>query len=39
MTHFTKKDTLKRGELDDQANLTFLPEHRVDKYDAKPYKR
>jgi hypothetical protein len=27
-----KKDTLKRGELDDQANMTFPQEHGVDKY-------
>ncbi len=33
------KDTLKRGELDDEANLTFLQEHRVDKYGGEPHKR
>jgi hypothetical protein len=27
-----EKDTLKRGELDDQANPTFPQEHGVDKY-------
>ncbi len=27
-----KKDTLKRGELDDEASPTFPQEHRVDKY-------
>ncbi len=27
-----EKDTLKRGELDDQANPTFPQEHWVDKY-------
>ncbi len=27
-----KRDTLKRGELDDKASPTFLQEHRVDKY-------
>jgi hypothetical protein len=32
MPHFAKKDTLKRGELDDQANPTFPQEHKVDKY-------
>jgi hypothetical protein len=34
-----EKDTLKRGELDDEANPTFLQEHKVDKYGRKPYKR
>jgi len=33
------KDTLKRGELDDEANLTFPQEHRVDKYGGEPHKR
>jgi hypothetical protein len=32
MPHFAEKDTLKRGELDDQVNPTFPQEHRVDKY-------
>jgi hypothetical protein len=27
-----QKRTLKRGELDDQANPTFPQEHKVDKY-------
>jgi hypothetical protein len=35
----SEKDTLKRGELDDQANPTFPQEHRVDKYEREPYKR
>jgi hypothetical protein len=39
MSHFAAKDTLKRGELDDQTNPTFPQEHRVDKYGVKPYKR
>jgi hypothetical protein len=34
-----KKDTLKRRELDDQANPTFPQEHMVDKYGEEPYKR
>jgi hypothetical protein len=34
-----KKDTLKRGRLDDQANPTFPQEHIVDKYGGEPYKR
>jgi len=34
-----KKDTLKRGELDDQANPTFPQEHGVNKYRGEPYKR
>jgi hypothetical protein len=32
MPHFAENDTLKRGELDDQANPTFPQEHGVDKY-------
>jgi hypothetical protein len=32
MPHFAEKDTLKRGELDDQANPTFPQEQGVDKY-------
>jgi len=32
MPHFVKKDTLKSGELDDEANSTVLQEHEVDKY-------
>ncbi len=39
MPHFAKKDTLKKGELDDQANPTFPQEHKVDKYGGKPYKQ
>jgi hypothetical protein len=39
MPHFAEKDTLKRGELDDEANLTFPQKHRVDKYGGEPYKR
>ncbi len=39
MPHFAKKDILKRGELDDQANPTFPQEHGVDKYRGKSYKR
>jgi hypothetical protein len=31
-TQKSERDTLKRGELDDQANLTFPQEHGVDKY-------
>jgi hypothetical protein len=27
-----KKNTLKRGELDDEASTTFPQEHEVDKY-------
>ncbi len=34
-----KRDTLKRGELDDEANSTFAQEHKVDKYGGEPYKR
>jgi hypothetical protein len=34
-----EKDTLKRGELDDEASLTFPQEHKVDKYGGEPYKR
>jgi hypothetical protein len=34
-----ERDTLKRGELDDEANPTFLQEHKVDKYGGEPYKR
>jgi hypothetical protein len=33
-----ERDTLKRGELDDEASPTFLQEHRVDKYGGEPYK-
>jgi hypothetical protein len=39
MPHFVEKDTLKRGELDDQSNPTFSQEHEVDKYKGKSYKR
>jgi hypothetical protein len=39
MPHFAEMDTLKRGELDDQANPTFPQEHGVDKYRGKSYKR
>jgi len=39
MPHFVEKDTLKRGELDDEANLTFPQEHMVDKYGGEAYKR
>ncbi len=28
----SEKDTLKRGELDDEASSTFPQEHEVDKY-------
>jgi hypothetical protein len=38
LAHFAEKDTLKRGELDDQANPTFPQEHGVDKYGREPYK-
>ncbi len=34
-----ERDTLKRGVLDDEANPTFLQEHKVDKYGGEPYKR
>ncbi len=34
-----ERDTLKRGELDDEANPTFPQEHKVDKYGGEPYKR
>jgi hypothetical protein len=34
-----EKDTLKRGELDDEASSTFPQEHKVDKYGGEPYKR
>jgi len=34
-----ERDTLKRGELDDEANPTFLQEHKVVKYEGEPYKR
>jgi len=34
-----KRDTLKRGELDDEANSTFPQKHKVDKYRGEPYKR
>ncbi len=34
-----EKDTLKRGELDDQVNPTFPQEHKVNKYRGEPYKR
>ncbi len=34
-----EKDTLKRGELDDEASPTFPQEHKVDKYGWEPYKR
>jgi hypothetical protein len=30
MPHFAEKDTLKRGELDDQANPTFPQKHMVE---------
>jgi hypothetical protein len=39
MPHFVEKDTLKRGELDDEANPTFPQKHMVDKYEGEPYKR
>jgi hypothetical protein len=38
-TQNPEKDTLKRGELDDEASSTFLKKHRVDKYGGEPYKR
>jgi len=34
-----EKDTLKKGDLDDEANPTFPQEHKVDKYGGEPYKR
>jgi hypothetical protein len=34
-----KRDTLKKGELDDEANPTFPQRHKVDKYGGEPYKR
>ncbi len=34
-----ERDTLKKGELDDEANPTFPQEHKVDKYEGEPYKR
>jgi hypothetical protein len=38
-TQNLERDTLKRGELDDEANPTFPQEHKVDKYEGEPYKR
>jgi hypothetical protein len=39
MPHFAEKDTLKKGELDDEANPTFPQEHMVNKCGGEPYKR
>jgi hypothetical protein len=38
-TRNPERDTLKRGELDDEASPTFPQKHRVDKYGEEPYKR
>jgi hypothetical protein len=33
-----ERDTLKSGELDDEASSTFPQKHKVDKYGGEPYK-
>ncbi len=33
-----ERDTLKSGELDDEASPTFLKKHMADKYGGEPYK-
>ncbi len=37
-TQNPERDTLKKGELDDEARSTFPKEHRADEYGGEPYK-